>query len=386
MIEISKKGFKMRYIIAFIRESLGKRAVFIGGPRQVGKTTLALSLIGAKAGPKHPAYLNWDHGPSAEKIRKTELPPKQTTLVFDELHKFKLWKRWIKGVIDVERGERKIIVTGSARLDLYQKGGDSLFGRYRYVRLHPFSLNELRHQGYSKLGIDDLFVFGGFPEPLFSRDDRELRLWQKERLRRIIREDVRDLQAIQNITGIEMLAEALPDRVGSPLSIQSLSEDIQVDHKTIKRWIAVLESMYFCYRLPPFGAKKIRAVKKEQKLYLWDWSVISAAGAKWENLVASQLLKFCHWAEDSEGDTMELRYLRDIDKREVDFVVIKNGKPLFAVECKSGEKAIGSAVHYFAERTDIPVFYQVHRGTKYYQRGKVIVIPFETFCQDLDMP
>jgi hypothetical protein len=376
----------MRYLTVFIQKTLSKRAVFIGGPRQVGKTTLALSFLGPKADAKHPAYLNWDHGPSSEKIRKTELPPKQKLLVFDELHKFRLWKRWIKGVIDVEKNSRRIIVTGSARLDLYQKGGDSLFGRYRYVRLHPYSLGELRREGQTKSGLDDLVTFGGFPEPLFSKDLAELKLWQKERIRRIIREDVRDLQAIQNITGLEMLAELLPDRVGSPLSIQSLSEDIQVDHKTIKRWVAVLESMYVCYRLPPFGAKKIRAVKKEQKLYLWDWSVISDLGAKWENLVASQLLKYCHWKEDTQGETMELRYIRDIDKREVDFVVMQNKKPLFAVECKSGEKSIGPAVHYFAQRTDIPVFYQVHRGTKHYEIGKIVVIPFETFCHELGMP
>ena len=375
----------MRYISQFIKETIKKRAVFIGGPRQVGKTTLALSFLESKSGTKHPGYLNWDHGPSAEKIRKTELPPMEPFLVLDELHKFKTWKRWIKGVIDVEKDARKIIVTGSARLDLYQKGGDSLFGRYRYVRLHPFSLNELQSQE-PKMGLEELFTFGGFPEPLFSKNKRELKLWQKERLRRIIREDVRDTQLIQNISGIEMLAEALPERVGSPLSIQNLSEDIQVDHKTIKRWIAVLESMYFCYRLPPFGAKKIRAVKKEQKLYLWDWSVIEDVGARWENLVASQLLKFCHWLEDSEGETMELRYLRDIDKREVDFVVIKNKKPIFAVECKSGEKAISPSIHYFAERTDIPLFYQVHRGSKNFQSGKVRVLPFEMFCKELNMP
>lgn len=375
----------MRYISQFIKETITKRAVFIGGPRQVGKTTLALSFLGSKAGTKHRGYLNWDHAPSAEKIRKTELPPGEPFLVLDELHKFKTWKRWIKGVIDVEKDARKIIVTGSARLDFYQKGGDSLFGRYRYVRLHPFSLNELQSQK-PKMGLEELFTFGGFPEPLFSKSRKELKLWQKERLRRIIREDVRDTQLIQNISGIEMLAEALPERVGSPLSIQNLSEDIQVDHKTIKRWIAVLESMYFCYRLPPFGAKKIRAVKKEQKLYLWDWSVIEEEGARWENLVASQLLKFCHWLEDSEGETMELRYLRDIDKREVDFVVIKNKKPIFAVECKTGEKAISPSIHYYAERTDIPLFYQVHRGNKNFQSGKVRVLPFEMFCKELNMP
>lgn len=375
----------MRYVSKFIKQTLKKRAVFIGGPRQVGKTTLALSLLGTKRGTKHPGYLNWDHSPSAEKIRKTELPPNEPLIVFDELHKFKNWKRWIKGVIDIEKFNRKIIVTGSARLDLYQKGGDSLFGRYRYIRLHPFSLNELKSD-HPSMGLRELLLFGGFPEPLFSKDTKELKLWQKERLRRIIREDVRDIELIQNISGMELLAEALPERVGSPLSIQNLAQDIQVDHKTIKRWIAVLESMYYCFRLPPYGAKKIRAVKKEQKLYLWDWSVIENTGAKWENLVAAQLLKYCHWLEDSEGETMELRYLRDIDKREVDFVVIKNKRPIFAVECKTGEKAIGPAVHYYAARTDIPIFYQVHQGKKNFQVGKVRVLPFDEFCKELGMP
>ena len=199
----------MRYIADLIGEFLAKRAVFIGGPRQVGKTTLALSLLGPKATSKHPAYLNWDFAPSAEKIRKNMLPIDQSILVFDELHKLKTWKSWIKGLIDVEKGRVKIVVTGSARLDLYQKGGDSLFGRYRYIRLHPFSLTELTRVGESH-ALGRLLKFGGFPEPLFSGSERELRLWQKERLRRLIREDVRDISVIQNLSAMESLAELLP--------------------------------------------------------------------------------------------------------------------------------------------------------------------------------
>ncbi len=351
----------------------------------MGKTTLALSFLGLKATTKHPGYLNWDYGPSSEAIRHTRLPIKQSTLIFDELHKFKNWKRWIKGVIDVEGGSLKMIVTGSARLDLYKKGGDSLFGRYRYIRLHPFSLPEL-----TKLKIENslerLLIFGGFPEPFFSCSPRELKLWQKERLRRLIREDVRDISVIQDLASLESMAELLPSKVGNPLSVQSLSEDIQVDHKTIKRWLIVLESMYYCFRISPFGSPKIRAVKKEQKLYLWDWSIVEDPESRWENLVASQLLKYCHFMEDSEGESMELRFIRDIDKREVDFVVLKNKKPVFAVECKSGEKAIGRALYYFAERTSIPVFYQVHRGQACYRQGKISVLPFAEFCKELDMP
>ena len=182
------------------------------------------------------------------------------------------------------------------------------------------------------------------------------------------------------------LAELLPGRVGSPLSIKSLSEDIQVDHKTIGRWLVTLESMYVCFRIAPFGTPKIRAVKKEQKLYLWDWSTIEDPGARWENMVASQLLKYCHWLEDSEGETMELRFIRDVDRREVDFVVLKDKRPIFAVECKTGEKAVGKSVHYFAERLQIPVFYQVHRGTAEFGNHLIRVMPFTKFCSSLGMP
>ena len=379
----------MRYIAGFVEESLKSSAVFIGGPKQVGKTTFSLSLIANEADARHPAYLNWDHAPSAEKIRKTMFPAAEPLLVFDELHKFKAWKRWIKGVIDVEKKHRRIIVTGSARLDLYQKGGDSLFGRYRYVRLHPFSLMELNSlEPQIDLGtqVERLLKFGGFPEPLFSVNERRLKLWQKERMRRIVLEDIRDISVIQNLSGVESLAELLPGRVGSPLSIKSLSEDIQVDHKTIGRWLVTLESMYVCFRIAPFGTPKIRAVKKEQKLYLWDWSTIEDPGARWENMVASQLLKYCHWLEDSEGETMELRFIRDVDRREVDFVVLKDKRPIFAVECKTGEKAVGKSVHYFAERLQIPVFYQVHRGTAEFGNHLIRVMPFTKFCSSLGMP
>ena len=141
-----------------------------------------------------------------------------------------------------------------------------------------------------------------------------------------------------------------------------------------------------CFRLAPFGSPRIRAVRKEQKLYLWDWSDIADPGARFENLVACQLLKYCHWTEDTQGFRMELRYLRDTDRREVDFVVLRGGRPQFAVECKSGERAIGAAVRYFAERAPIPRFFQVHRGDRHYESGKITVLPFTTFCSELDLP
>ena len=355
--------------------------VFIGGPRQVGKTTLAQSLL-RKYRPGHPGYLNWDNAEHRQKILKGEWPKKQKRIIFDEIHKFKNWRNLIKGYYDTLKEQHQFLVTGSARLDYYRKGGDSLLGRFYYHRLHPFSLNELNDQKLLK----DLIQFGGFPEPLNRGSQRELKRWHAQRRERVIYSDIRDLENLKEISMMDILINALPDRIGSPLSRKSLAEDIQVDQKTIEKWIQILERVYYCYRIPPFGSPKIRAVKKEQKLYLWDWSELSDQGSKWENFVASHLLKYCHYHEDAHGEKMELRFLRDRDKREVDFVVLKNKKPIWAVECKTGSKQLSPHLQYFADRTDIPHFYQVHQGKTHRQvSDKISTIPFAEFAEEVGL-
>jgi hypothetical protein len=375
-----------RYLRAAVEKALGAgKMVFIGGPRQVGKTTLALALLGPTADERHPAYLNWDDPRTAPHLRRAELPPNEPLIICDEIHKYARWRNLLKGIYDTEKSFRRIIVTGSARLDYYRKGGDSLANRYRYFRLHPFSLPELA----GTLGpttVERLLKFGGFPEPLFRGDEAEHRIWQRDRLARVVREDLRDLERVREVSLVEELVDLLPARVGSPLSVGNLRQDLQVDHKTAERWLTILENLYVCFRVSPFGAPRIRAVKKERKLYLWDWSAVPDAGPRFENLVACQLLKYCHFVEDTEGHRMELRYLRDTDKREVDFVVLRDRRPLFAVECKTGDRAIGAAVRYFAARTGIPRWYQVHLGERHFSSGNITVMPVARFCDELHLP
>jgi uncharacterized protein len=376
---------RRRYLEPFITPALVRKLVFLGGPRQVGKTTLALSLVGKGADETHPAYLNWDDPRDAARLRRLELPPGEPLLVLDEVHKYARWRNLVKGLHDKEKSRRRILVTGSARLDYYRKGGDSLAGRYRHFRLHPFSLLELSASP-AKSDLEALLRFGGFPEPFLQQDEREHRIWQRDRIARVVREDLRDLEHVREISLVEQLVDLLPSRVGSPLSVKSLREDLEVDHKTVERWLTILENLYYCFRIAPFGAPRIRAVKKTQKLYLWDWSAAPDGGPRFENLVASQLLKYCHFLEDTEGYAMELRFLRDTDKREVDFVVLKDRRPQFAVECKSGDRSVSPAIHYFAERSKIPRFYQVHLGERHFETGPATVIPFRAFCRELGMP
>lgn len=354
--------------------------VFIGGPRQVGKTTLCLQFI-HPASIKSTSYLNWDSPQARYKIKNLELPIDKKILLFDEIHKFKNWRSLIKGLYDTKKYKYKFLVTGSARMDFYRRGGDSLLGRYRYLRLHPLTLKEL--PSYRKDAVEDLLKFGGFPEPFFNGTEKNLKLWHRERVYRVINDDVRELNQVKELNSIELLADALCERVGSPLSIKNLADDLNVHHATVNRWMHILDQIYYSYRIPPFGSPKIRAVKKEQKLYLWDWSMIKERSFQFENMVAGHLLKYCHFLEDTEGDKMELRFLRDVHKREIDFVVVKNKKPLFAVECKTGERVLSPHICYFRERTLIPKFYQVHLGSKHIEVDKkTMILPFWKFCLD----
>jgi predicted AAA+ superfamily ATPase len=378
-----KKIYK-RYINDSVDEDLKNKMVFVGGPRQVGKTTFALTFL-PEPDEKNPAYLNWDDMLTHASLLRGELPPNEDIIVLDEIHKYARWRNLVKGFYDTKKSDVSFIITGSARLDYYSKGGDSLQGRYHYYRLHPFSIREV-NTSPSLSDVQGLLKFGGFPEPFLRADEKFWRRWQKERLQRVIYEDIRDLENIKEISLLEFLAEEIPNRVGSPLSVKNLKELLQVAHETVERWLKIFERMYYCYRIPPYGPSRVRAVKKEQKLYLWDWSIVPDPGPRFENFVASQLLKYCHFVEDTEGFRMDLRFIRDTDKREIDFVVLKEGRPMFAVECKSGEKNINPSLFYFMKRTSIPRYYQVHEGNRDYEKNGVRVLPVHTFCKELCLP
>lgn len=372
-----------RYLKATVVQDLEEKMVFLGGPRQVGKTTLALSLLEGGSD-VHPAYRNWDDKVARKDLLRGALPPDQKLVVLDEIHKYKGWRSLVKGFYDVNKSSRRFLITGSARLDHYRRGGDSLQGRYHYHRLHPFSLYEI-NPSPTPSDLQHLLEFGGFPEPFCKGNQRHWKRWQKERQSRVVQDDLVNLEHVREISQIDLLATILPDRVGSLLSVNNLREDLSVAFETADRWITILENLYFCFRIQPYGLPKLRASRKEKKLYMWDWSLCDDLGARFENLVASNLLKYCHFIEDSEGDRMALMFVRDSIGRELDFVVVRNDKPVFAVECKTGERDISRNIVYFAERTNIPRFYQVHQGQKDYEMPKfrARVLPMFALAREL---
>lgn len=387
-----------RYLEKWVLADLKEKMVFISGPRQVGKTTFA-KQIGEEFYKGKYDYLNWDNREDRKTILGGIIKTEKTLFIFDEIHKYKGWKNYLKGEYDKYKEKFRILVTGSAKLDIYRKGGDSLLGRYHSYRLHPLSLHELSGRKISckplheltffddkinKNNYETLFRFGGFPEVFIKADEKTLRRWHNERVDRLIKEDIRDIENIRDISALQLLVEILPQKVGAIFSLNSLREDFNVTHKTISLWVDILEKFYYHFRVYPFQSNTIKSLRKEPKLYLWDWSEIKDEDIRLENIIASNLLKFCHFLRDTEGYKAQLNFLRDIEQREVDFMVSIDNKPWFCVEVKSKDKNIPTSLRYFGSKLKIPFMYQVIKEDKVdFIKDDVRVISVNKFLSGL---
>ncbi|MBW1909180.1 MAG: DUF4143 domain-containing protein, partial [Deltaproteobacteria bacterium] len=295
--------------------------------------------------------------------------------IFDELHKFPKWKGWIKGIYDVSHDLHSFLITGSARLDIYRRGGDSLLGRYHYWRLHPFTLDEIPEGFSPKDAFKRLMTLGGFPEPFLEGDERIARRWRRERFDRVLREDVRDLEPVRDIQLLSIFLDLLRHRVGGLVVLSNLARDLEISPKTAKAWLETLERMYLVFSVRPYTKSLPRAVRKPPKVYFFDnGDVLGDEGARFENLVATSLLKRLHYLEDSQGYIYELRYIRDKEGREVDFAIVKEGELEELIEVKYSDDSIARALSYYADRLNPKKAVQIVAEIKRpYDKGKIRV-------------
>ncbi len=360
-----------------LREDQGM--AFVAGPRQVGKTTFAKLLLDSAG--HADLYFNWDIESHRKQIirdpgdfwqrHESATDAEHPRIVLDEIHKFPRWKRFLKGLYD-EHGRRlQIVVTGSGRLDLYQRGGDSLFGRYHLYRLHPFTLGELiaekrnsvvspdefweqvkgaDTQPQAERYLSELERFTGFPEPLFGATEMKLRRWRQAHRTLVLREDLRDLTRIRELGIVDTLALLLPERVGAPISVNALSEDLQVNFATVKAYLQTMSRLYYLFAVRPYAGRLARTLRQPEKIYLFDYTEVNNPGTRFENLVAVHLRKLVDaWSDWGYGE-FELHYVRDREKREVDFLITEHRKPYALIETKLSGSDADPSLQYFAER------------------------------------
>ena len=332
-----------RYLSTLIAKDSDKKIILLSGPRQSGKTTLTKNLF------QKYDYLNYDSSQDRESIAKQQWKRNVDCILFDELHKMPNWKRWLKGIYDTEGNRPRLIVTGSANLETFRKVGDSLAGRYFSYRLHPIDLKE--GLTYWRKDKDEIFrrlmECSGFPEPFLDGSEVYYKRWQKSHLDIMLRQDFLDMYVVRSIKSIEILTDLLKTRVSSSISYVNLANDLQVDPKTIKYWLDLLENIYAIFRVTPYHSNIARSLLKEPKLYFYDIGRVLNYGAKLENLVACALLKEIHFLEDTHGCKGSLHYLKTKDGVEIDFLVVINDKPVLSIEVKVSDEEPSKNFRYF---------------------------------------
>jgi predicted AAA+ superfamily ATPase len=345
-----------RYLYSQILEDLKRKMVLITGPRQVGKTYLAKQVMEEF---DKPQYLNYDNINDHRIIKNMTWAQNTDLIIFDEIHKMKGWKNYIKGVYDSKQSYQSILVTGSARLDTFRQTGDSLAGRYLHLRLNPMSVKELSGRTSSHYdSVELLNIYGGFPEPLMNAINLEKEKavsesarWRNQYFTDIIREDILDFSRITEIGSMKILIQLLRSRVGSPLSYNALAEDLQVSTNTVKKYVQILESLYVIFLIHPFHKNIARSILKMPKVYFYDTGYIeSDQGIKLENTFAVSLLKHVQYLHDVKGENIQLHYLKTKENKEIDFVIARNGKPVQFIEVKHSDKELSPSLNYFAER------------------------------------
>ncbi len=397
-------GERPRLYTAILADHLEqhRQMALVSGPRQVGKTTSCRSVSSE--------YLSWDNvdnrrlllqGPAsiAQALQLDVLRARPPVATLDELHKYTKWKSLLKGFFDSYGDRVRLIVTGSSRIDIFRRGGDSLMGRYFLYRMHPWSVAESLRTHLPQKEIhapeeirsadwDALREHGGFPEPFLRRDSRFTRRWRSLRYEQLSREDLREMALVSDLGTLETLMQILAEHSGQQLVYSNLAHEIQVSVDTVKRWIDLLARLHYGFLVRPWFRNVAKSLRKEPKWFLRDWSGVAEEGARAETMVACHLLKAIEgWTDLGFGD-FELRYLRDKQKREVDFLVVRDRKPWFLVEVKMSDKMLSPSLGYFQGQTNAQHAFQVVMNLPFQQADcfrihRPVAVPARTFLSQL---
>ncbi len=373
-----------RYLLPQILEDLPTKLVILTGPRQVGKTTVAHNLLSRF---ENAQALNWDVAADRDVIVRQAWRHDAGLVVFDEIHKMRDWKGFLKGAWDGRSVGQAMLVTGSARMDTAQLGGESLAGRYFALRLHPFSVREwMQVSGMTATdALNHLLERGGFPEPCFAKTPLAARRWRQQYASDLIREDVVEFSRVQEIKSMQLFVQLLRERVGSPIKLSGLALALQITPNTAKRYLDILEALHIVFRVTPWHRDVARSLLKEPKIYFYDTGlVLGDEGAKLENAVACMLLKATQFAQDAQAENRGLHTIRDKEGHEIDFVLTLDDNVTHLIEVKTSQTVPSAYLHrmaeHFAQAETVQIVHQIRQES---EQGSVAVRRAGSWLADL---
>ncbi len=365
-----------------ILRDLSKKMVLLAGPRQAGKTTLSKEIAKEFSSS---AYLTYDRAEDRKIIQQESWLPTAELLILDEIHKMPKWKNYLKGVYDTKPEGQKILVTGSARLEIFNRVGDSLAGSYFLHHLFPFSPAECKKVDY-KTSLDRFLERGGFPEPFLTQDLIDANRWRNQYVESLLRTDVLEFDTIHNVNAIRMVFELLREKVGSPVSYTSIAEDVAISPNTVKKYIQILEALYIVFRVTPFSKNIARSLLKEPKIYFFDVGLVNGdAGAKFENFVATCLLKHVYAKIDYQAENYSLKYLQTKERQEVDFALVQDNQIKKLIEVKLSNSSIHPGLSYFHKKYELPSIQIVKDLKRERDEEGIQVLDAKKVLEDLDL-
>ena len=275
-----------------------------------------------------------------------------------------------------------------------------MMGRYFPYHVHPLSVAELLTTELPgeeiirpPLKLDDeewtaLCDFGGFPEPFLKRSRMFSSRWNRLRREQLLKSDIRDLTRISEIDQFSALAEILANRSGEQLVYKALGNEVKIDEKTAKSWTAALKHLFYGFEIRPWYKNVENSIRKTPKWFLRDWALVVEPGKRFETMVACHLLKAVEgWTDLGLGE-FELFYIRDKQKREVDFMVTRDHEPWMLVEAKQGERKLSDNLIRFAGKLKVPHAFQVVKDLPYenvdlFKYERPVIAPALTFLSQL---
>jgi hypothetical protein len=369
-----------RYQQQAIIRDLKKKMVLLAGPRQAGKTTLAKAIATHF---NSSLYLTYDRIEDRKIILEESWLPSTELLILDEIHKMPDWKNYLKGIFDTRAPHQKILVTGSARLEVFNQVGDSLAGRFFLHRLLPLSPSECTKMNVD-YSVDRFLERGGFPEPFLDDDLTDANRWRLQYVDSLLRVDVLDFENIQNLNAIRLVFELLRERVGSPISYSSVAEDVAISPNTVKKYVDILEALYIVFRVRPYSTNIARSILKEPKIYFYDNGLVKGdVGVQFENLVAVCLLKEVFARIDYEAKNYDLQYLRTKEGQEVDFALTVDNQIKKAIEVKNSDRSLHTGLCHFHTKYGFPSIQVVKDLKRERVDSGIEVVQGQTFLQSL---